>query len=115
MNKINIQNEDYQVLWDYGVLIDSAIEIGLEHVEDVIDEVKTFFNSEFNKTNAKAAKNISIIVRHMVLAAGTDIKYRDILNGIISNPNNLDSIYKEIMEKSPKQEKNNVKKKEKVG
>lgn len=111
MNTVKIDGTDYPIVWDYGVMIDTAHELELEYLEDVY---AIFMNWGLEgKTKIKTIEGIPIIIKHMIIAGGYfgDLNDRQIMNDFFNNVENQTSVMLEIEQKSPKQEKEDSKKK----
>lgn len=111
MNTVKIDGTEYPIVWDYGVMIDTAHELELEYLEDVYG---IFMNWGLEgKTKIKTIEGIPVIIKHMIIAGGFvgELKNRQIMNDFFNIIENQSSVMKEIEQKSPKQENEGSKKK----
>lgn len=114
MRSILIKGEKHEILWDYGVIIDTADELGLEYVDEVFEIFKEYLPDESGnakRVKVKNLKDISVLARNMILAAGGSISQREVLNAIVDDPMNIERMLVEVQAKLPKDSEDSASKK----
>lgn len=107
MNEIKINGKNHAILWDYGVIFDTAQDLKIDYIEDVY-EILINWSNDKGKMKISTLQSMAVLVKNMVLAADKTAKIdiRDVLNSFLSSPENQTIIVDEIESKTPKAESN---------
>lgn len=104
MHFITINGDKVNILWDYGVIIDTADELGFEYVDDVFSILREYLpekDGEVKKIKVKTVKQMAVLANNMVKAAGGEVDSRKLLNSLIEDPMNMERIIAEVISKTP--------------